>query len=464
MNNNQPNTYMKTRITLLFASITLFILAGCQKDQQQAMPVTVQIQLAVDEEKVPFTVPYEKAEITLQSNANGTKYTLQANANGQIQLSDMVPGVYSVNVSLKLTAAEYTTLTGTNREDDFFLNYALTNKSIFADENFTITLVTSETVGGFVIKQIYYAGSNSSSAATNRDNFIEIYNNTSEDLYADSLLLVTIYGKPNKSKDAFSLSNDQFDWSKSVGMITTNGDPNEDFVYAKSIMRIPSDGTGKKYKVEPGKSIIVAATAVNHAGSYTDLNGKVITAGDPTLTVDLSGADFEVNMAEYLKRINAASSPLATDVDNLNVPNMDVIFIDQGRDWVFTPQARESYAIVKLDAAIQVENLPAYASPIERTVSTDTRRYPQVPTQYIIDAVEVEGPLEATRPPRRLPQRFDTGAISVPGGPFSSQSVVRKTAKKVNGRRVLLDTNNSTNDFGTLNRANSSKGESSFID
>lgn len=455
---------MKTRITLLFASITLLIIAGCQKDQQQAMPVTVQIQLAVDEEKVPFTVPYEKAEITLQSNANSTKYTLQANSNGQIQLTDMVPGVYTVNVSLKLTAAEYTALTGTNREDDFFLNYALNNKSIFADENFTITLVPSETVGGFVIKQIYYAGSDVRSAATNRDNFIEIYNNTSEDLYADSLLIATIYGKPNKTTDAFSLSNNQFDWSKSLEMITTNGDPNEDFVYAKTLMRVPSDGTGKKYKVKAGESIIVAATAVNHAGSYTDLNGKVITAGDPTLTVDLSQADFEVNMAEYLKRTNAASSPLATDVDNLNVTNMDVIFVDAGRDWVFTPQTRESYAILKVDASVQVENLPAYATPITRTLSSSTTRFPQLPTQYIIDAVEVETPVVTDRLPRRLPQRFDAGAISVPGGPYSSQSVVRKTAKKVNGRRVLLDTNNSTNDFGFLNRANSSKGESSFID
>ncbi|MCL7986429.1 DUF4876 domain-containing protein [Sphingobacterium sp. lm-10] len=455
---------MKTRITLLFTSITLLLLIGCQKDQQQAMPVNVQIQLAVDEEKVPFTVPYDKAEITLQSNANGTKYTLQANANGQIQLNDMVPGVYAVNVSLKLTAAEYTALTGTNRQDDFYLNYALNDKSIFADENFTITLVTSETIGGFVIKQIYYAGSDTRSAATTRDNFIEIYNNTSETLYADSLLVVTIYGKPNRSTDAYSLSNNQFDWSKALEMTTANGDPNEDFVYAKSIMRVPSDGTGKRYRVEAGKSIIVAATAVNHAGSYTDLNGRVITAQDPTLTVDLSQADFEVNMAEYLKRINAASSPLATDVDNLNVPNMDVIFIDSGREWVFTPQTRESYVIVKLDASVNVENLPAYASPITRTISSSTNRYPQIPTQYIIDAVEVETPVVADRLPRRLPQRFDAGAISVPGGPFSSQSVVRKTAKKVNGRRILLDTNNSANDFGFLNRANSSKGESSFID
>lgn len=454
---------MKNFLRFCFLTLIVSGISGCKKDVEEAVPVNANVQLAVDENEVWFDVPYEAAEITMVNKATNNSYQLKADATGKIVLRNLVPGNYSINVSLQITAVKYTELTGVYREDDFYLNYALTDKSLYADEDFTITLIATETVGGFVIKQIYYAGSHTTDAALNRDNFIEIYNNSDEILYADSLVIALVYGKPNNNTDSYSLSNNQFDWSKSINM-SVNDDANEDYIYAKGIFMIPSDGSGKKYPVAPGASVIVAGTAVNHAGSYQNNNGSTVGANRPDLTVDLSKADFEAWFYDYDQKINPGRTPLASDVDNPGVPNVEIFFGTSMRDMLFPPQARESFALMKVDPTINLDNLPRFAAPTMRNVTTSTVIYPQIPVRYILDAVELEAPVSTDRIPRRLPQRYDSGAVSVPGGPYSSQSIVRKTLKTVNGRRILKDTNNSANDFGYLQVANSSKGDASFID
>ncbi|MBE8712786.1 DUF4876 domain-containing protein [Sphingobacterium hungaricum] len=453
---------MKYQIKIALAVLAIVFLAGCKKEYEEVRPLNVNVQLSVDATDVWFDVPYEKAQIKLVNKANSGVYELNADASGKIVLKDLAPGVYSINVSLEITAEEYTELTGLYREGDFFLNYSLTDKSLFSDENINIELITSEIVGGFVFKQIYYVGSHTRDGALMRDQFVEIYNNSSETLYADSLLFVIAYGKINRNTDAFSLPNNQFDWSQSIGMATT-GNANEDYVYAKAIFMVPSDGTGKKYPVEPGKSIVIAQTAVNHAGSYTDNSGNTIGAQKPELTVDLSKADFESWLSPYLQKTQGGN-PLASDVDNPGVPNMETYFATSMRDMVLGPQGKDSYVLMKVDQSVNLESLTSYAIPTTRTITSSTTLYPQLSTKYIIDAVEVQDAVPTDRTPRRLPQRFDSGAISVSGGQYSSASVVRKTLKVVAGRRILKDTNNSTNDFGELSKANPYKGDDSFLD
>lgn len=454
---------MKQNCILLICSFVLVFLSGCKKDVDEVKPINVTAQLTVNPDEIWFEVPYNEAKITLINKGNNSSYEIKADAKGKIVLDNIAPGNYNINVSLAISPEEYTRLTGVNRSTIFYLNYSLTDKALFSDEDFSISLVSSEPVGGFVIKQIYYAGSDTKDAAINRDNFIEIYNNSDQTLYADSLLVVLTYGKPNNKTDNYSLSNNQYDWSKSINMAVTNN-ANDDYVYAKGIFMIPSDGTGKKYPVESGKSIIVAGTAVNHAGSYTDNNGKIIGAQKPELTVDLSNADFEAWFYHYEQKVNPGRAMLSTDVDNPSVPNVEVIFATSMRDMFFPPQARESFVLMKADAKFDLNNIPSFAIPTVTSITTSTVLYPQIPTRYVLDAVEIQAPVAADQTPRRIPQKYDAGAASVPGGPYSSQSIVRKTEKKIGNRRILKDTNNSSNDFGVLLRANATKTDASFID
>lgn len=443
------------------------LVTSCKKDNlREAQPVNVTVQLTVDEAEVWFDVPYEKAEIKLVSKNNNTNYDIQADADGRIVLEKIVPGVYDINVSLTIPAEEYEELTGVYRNNDFTLNYSLTDKGFYEDQGVTIQLIAAETVGGFVIKQIYYVGSDTKDGALNRDNFIEIYNNTDETLYADSLLVVLAYGASRNIKvgeEGYYLDNGQFDWSQSVGLNVADN-ANENYVYAKAVFMIPSDGTGKKYPVLPGKSFVLAGTAVNHAAGYQNNDGNTIGAQKPELTVNLEGADFESWLYPYEQTIQPGRSMWANDVDNLAVPNTEVFFALSMRDMYFPPQGRESFVLMKVDGDFDLHNMPMFATPIIRTVTSSTTVYPQLPAKYILDAVELEDPLASARWPRRLPMKYDAGAISVPGGAYSSQSVIRKTLKTVSGRRILKDTNNSTQDFGYFNRANPYKGEDSFLD
>lgn len=453
---------MKQKLSILFIVFAILFATSCKKNQEETKPVNISIQLSTDPTKVWFEVPYENADITLINKANNSKYTLKASHQGQVALESIVPGVYSINVSLKITAAEFTTLTGIARETDYHLNYSLDNQSYFNNADVKIQLINSETIGGFVIKQVYYAGSNTSTGAIIRDHFIEIYNNTSETLYADSLLVGIIFGKNNKNSDNYSLPNNQYDWSKSVG-ITYTGNANDNYVYLKALFMIPSDGTGKKYPVLAGKSIVIAETAIDHTKPYTTNNGTTQSIVNPDLTVNLANADFEVWMYPYEQKVQPGRTMFASDVRNPNVPNMETFFATSMRDMVLSPQGKDSYAILKIDKTVNLNNLPSVAIPTVTTITSTTTMYPQLPAKYILDAVEVEAIISSDQTPRRLPMAYDSGAIAITGGPYSSQSIIRKTAKTVGGRRVLQDTNNSRSDFGVLNKANPYKDNASFL-
>lgn len=452
---------MKQKLPFLFLVLAT-IFASCKKNQEESQPINLNIQLSVDQTKVWFEVPYEKAEITLINKANNSKYSLKANHQGLVEVGSIVPGNYSINVSIKITGAEFTTLTGTTRENDYFLNYSLDNQSYFNDASVKIQLINNEVIGGFVIKQVYYAGSNASTGAIFRDQFLEVYNNTSETLYADSLLIAVVYGKVNKATDSYSLTNNQYDWSKSIGM-NAAGNANDDYIYVKELFMIPSDGTGKKYPVLPGKSIVIAQTALDHTKPYTTNGGTTQSIANPALTVNLANADFEAWVYPYEQKVEPGRTMYASDVDNPNVPNMETIFATGARDMVLNPQGRESFAILKVDKNFNLNNIPSFAIPTVRTVAATTVLYPQLPAKYIIDAVEVEAVVSSDQTPRRLPAAYDSGATSIPGGPYSSQSIIRKTAKTINSRRVLQDSNNSRNDFGQLTKANPLKDEASFL-
>jgi hypothetical protein len=251
----------------------------------------------------------------------------------------------------------------------------------------------------------------------------------------------------------------QFDWSKSIGMPVGTGDKaNRNYVYAKTLFRVP--GTGKQYPVKPGESFVIAATAQNHKQPFVGSDGKAVSVKDPSLTVDLSGADFEVYIGDVI------SNPLTTDVDNPNVPNMAVIVTGGNRDLILDNPGRDAIAIFKTAArlpamtktgteATDATTYSQYPDPSTTSISSTTTYYYQVPNSVIIDAVQIQNPspTSSSRVARKLIGTLDAGVTNVPDGQYSSESSIRKTSKTVSGRRILMDTNNSTNDFDYLTNA-----------
>jgi len=453
---------MKAKL-FLFISLLGIGLSACKKESEVTKPIDLTLNLSVDPAQISFPVPYEKATVEIINKTNNEKYAGKPSSNGQVVFSGIVPGTYSVNVSMTLSAAEFTELSGIAREEDYHLNYAIDNQSYLENSSVDMKLITSEVIGGFVFKQIYYVGSSTKDGALFRDLFVEIYNNSNTALYADSLCFGLVLGKINTTKTDFLLPNLQYDWSQSIGMLQ-NGDANNDYVYAKAIFMIPSDGTGRKHLVQPGQSLVIAGTAVDHTKPYVLNNGKEQTIGNGALTVDLSKADFEVYLYPYDQKVNPGATKFASDVDNPQVPDMETIFATGMNDLVMNPQGKESYILFKSGGKADPNQFPKYANPETRTITASTNKYPQIPLSYVVDAVEVAASVEKDKTARRLPLKHDAGSISVDGGQYSSQSIVRKTKTTVNGRRILKDTNNSTADFGVLPKADPSKAAASFID
>jgi len=447
--------------------ISMFVLlvamaVGCRKKDRLpgVTPISVIVKTGYETDGAPYSFPLQGITIKMTDMSSSSVLTQQTDINGLVIYNSIGPGTYNVDASITLTKTQYESITGlTHDRDEVTFNASLANVTLNATTNNTLDLkLVLGKIGDWVLKQIYYAGSHTQNGAVFRDQFIEIYNNSNKVLYADSLYISQLTGS-NTVKPDFSLGyfvNDggsfqgQWDWNKSIGM-PGGGDAVTKYLYAKTLFRIP--GTGANYPVQPGASIVIAATAVNHKAPYTGALGTSIPINDPSLTVDLSNASFEVYLG------NLISNPFNSDLDNPGVPNLAVVETGGNRDLILDNPGRDAIAIFKTNTLLPLFNSTGtggwsrYPSPNVTSITASTSLFYRIPNDVIIDAVQIQHVTPGSRVPRKLSSVHDAGAIAVPGGQYSSQSVIRKTAKVVGGRKILKDTNNSTEDFTTLPRS-----------
>lgn len=434
--------------------LSALAIAGCKKDLNFAptvKPLTVTVKASYDTAGGNYAFSVDKINIKLNNLFSNTSISGSTDANGQIIFNDISAGSYDIYATITISRQLYESITGLSlSQDSITFNGALNKITINSSNNTTINIkLLLGSIGDWVFKQIYYAGSNTSSGAVFRDQFVEIYNNSNHMLYADSLCIAQVYGSNTASPDYTKgyyipdgVLKGQFDWTKSLGMPAGIGAVDK-FLYAKTIIRIP--GNGSTYPVQPGGTILIAATAINHKAPYVGADGTAISIKDPSLTVDLSKADFEVYLGKSIP------SPLNSDVDNPNVPNVDVIDRGGNKDWILDNTGRDAMVIFKTSGDM-VGKYKQYPDPSVVSVSSTTTFYFQVPIADVIDGVQIQHAVAASRVPRKLTGVIDAGATNVPAGQYSSQSLIRKTAKTIGSRKVLTDTNNSSNDFDYLTK------------
>ncbi|MDQ1139849.1 DUF4876 domain-containing protein [Pedobacter agri] len=432
----------------LYLLLAVSILASCKKNNStDIQPVDVNVKLAYNLQASNYQLPLTAIKVKVTNIDTKIAQNFTVNDKGTLIVPQLAPGFYDIDASATISAADYSALTGTLVTKDVTYNASVKKKQITVNFSETVALnLVTGTTGDWVIKQVYFAGSDRVNGALYRDQFIEFYNNSDKVLYADSLYFAETVGLVTKTSAATYnvTASSQYDWSKSVNM-PANIDANNDYIYARAFLMIP--GTGKQYPVQPGTSIVVAQTAINHKSPYTGVDGKAISVLNADLTIDLSKADFEAYYAPLL------SKPLASDIDNPSVPNLEVLQYF-GTDMIFDNPGRYSYALIKVDGTQKPKDWPQYNLPTKATPSSTSTKYYQIPNKWVIDAVEVQPNEVADRIPKKYDASLDAGFTFVPLGSYTSQSIIRKTEKSVNGRVILKDTNNSTEDFDYFNLAN----------
>lgn len=404
-------------------------------------PVDITLKVAFDNSF--GNLPAADVQVSLTNITSQQAFSGETDTQGEVRFEDLPAGNYDIQAVLTLNAQAVTALTGIRpTSEQVTFNASVSNVLINRSTTVPALELVSGRLGDLVFKQIYFAGSDRVQGALFRDQFLEIYNNSNERIFLDGLYIMGVFGNASTTTTQFVTPTGQFDWNQSIGM-PSNINANADYLHAKWIYQIP--GSGEQYPLEPGESVVIAQTALNHKAPYTDNAGNTITVGDPSLTVDLSNADFEGFVGDQF------DTALASDIDNPAVPNLRPIFIF-GRDMILDNLGRDAFVLFRTDG-IDGANLPAFPSPVSREIRNNTRMYPQIPVSWVIDAVETQ-PSPANQIPRKLQPVLDAGYTFVPGGGYSSNSVIRMEAQRFGDRVVLKDTNNSTEDFTFLERAN----------
>lgn len=259
----------------------------------------------------------------------------------------------------------------------------------------------SETTG-FVIKEIFFTGTQTPEGdAYHGDKYFIIQNNSDEVLYADGLViaesLFTTTGKNDYTPDIMDQA------------FTT-----------EKVLLIP--GNGQEYAIEPGESFTIANNAINHI------------PWNPN-SLDLSGAKFELEMLANL------------DVDNPDVPNLINVF----KPMLMHDRGFKSYVIAKLELApdeFKVQN--KYTYEYTRSDIKMSKEAYKIPNEWIIDAVNLSVEAEfqwiVTSPSIDMSWTY-VGTVDKDKTRYG-KSVIRKVLSTTpDGREILKDTNNSTEDF-----------------
>ena len=405
---------MKNKIKLFLTSLvgTLLILSivSCNDDEEVKL-AKLNVQVNVAESFTGLSTSDMYVYITNTAD-NGVDSAL-TDANGVAVFEEVAPGTYHVSATMDLTSEEAGAASGYYEE--MTLNGVENNVELLGgiDSDVSITL-DGDPSSSLVIKEFYYHGANDPTySILFKDQFVEIFNNSSEVIYADGLYLASLAPSTSGSD-----AND----------VPLGLDLTED-VYATKIMRVP--GSGTDHPIEPGEGMVICLNAVDYTNDGANAD----------ISVDLSSADFETYAVDWLESMGRTGSAYF-DLNNVDVPNMECVYLNiENYGWFNFDVSSASIAIFRNDN-FTIEQV---VDPRRETPSFSDY-YAKISVENIIDGIDMMYDSE-TADFKRLPSSVDAGFNYIEGESYTSKSVRRKVAKEIDGRKILQDTNNSSNDF-----------------
>ena len=245
------------------------------------------------------------------------------------------------------------------------------------------------------------------------DQYFKITNNSDELLYLDGLMISEAkYASSTKTPYEFK-------------------DPiKKEACGVGTVYVIP--GGGHDVPVEPGKSLIIANNAQNHLATNPN-------------SFDLSGADFEW----YDKSTSSSNQ----DVDNPDVPNLDIWFTYSLSIWVLHDRGFKGYIISMPPYGVTKESyLAGYkwegeyinhslAGDFEMNIKDAYR----IPNTWVLDGVNTA--IEENFQYTSWDESIDAGWTHCGKIDKDPERYGKSVLRKRGNDGKLIDTNNSTNDF-----------------
>ena len=347
---------------------------------------------------VNITLPEGVAEVSdiVAEAAKGNNVTpLEVvKANNAITASASLPqGDYKVSVNGGISSAKKAV--------------GAAEVSLYEDQTITVALAVAS-ASPIIIKAVQYTPGKMAYIQPLSDTWIELVNNSDEVQYLDQILLFGGMGRQTKPNA----------WQAN-GFENLYGGVTQSPVYA-------FPGSGTDYPLQPGESVVIANAPINHTAQGEGFEN----------CADLSKADWEFY-----------GSYNAKDTDYEGIPNMELVvaFFTSQLNW---GQNFFGWAglIAKLPAGITPAQYAANSENVMTTPgTTSSMQYLMIPSEYVLDAIDVWEADAEEHYPTFLPIDDAEGIL----GPaaWSGQGVRRKVTKIENGRAYYKDTNKSSADF-----------------
>ncbi len=253
--------------------------------------------------------------------------------------------------------------------------------------------------GKVIISKVYYGRSKNKADNKNYSwgGFVELYNNSETTVNVAGLKLGVVEADaPN------------FAWTRS-----RMAEAHPDQIAIRQVFQIP----GTEKILEPGKSLLLVNSAIDHT-SISDFE------------CDLTGADYE------------AKDKQEKFPNNENVPALDMPYTYIATISYMLMAQTGACSLVLFDTDEDITQLPTVFQFGKEKGNTNII----MPKSWVIDGVEIVAK-GAGEENKRLYDDIDKGFFS-PADGYTGGRIYRKTASiESDGRKVLMDTNNTTSDF-----------------
>ena len=384
-----------SRIFILLSVITATIFTSCKKDGDGVNLTDVTIELVNPEGLV--SVKLTSATLSFKETNTSTVYNIP-NVKTQTVPVSVAVGSYDISVEGEITYELNGEVLTTNVR-----GIKQSQVVVDATGKIEIQLYVYNEKADFVIKEVFFTGTVTPEGKTyNGDKYVIIHNNSDKVLYADGLAFAESDFLTTTKREYFP-------------------DVMSEAVTSRFIVVVP--GTGTQYPIQPGKSFTIANNAINHLEANAN-------------SVDLRNAEFEIDLIPTI------------NVDNPQVPNT----INVSDYLTMHNRGFKAYVLTRLNKTVDVfktENLYKnyYVNSAGNNTYTDSYK---LPNAQILDAVNlsVQASYEWNVTSPSLDMGWSYCGKLASDATRYGKAVIRKTLSTTpDGRVILQDTNNSTNDF-----------------